>query len=91
MSLLKQLVLVIFERAKKWSSNTKTRMLCNMKLDMKVVKNMTNHDNVKLSHKNVSVVEKNYISAKSTLQGSGGSLFYWLIVLVTMTTVYTHM
>ena len=36
---LKQLVLLIFEMIKKWSPTAKTRMLCNMKRDMKVMKN----------------------------------------------------
>ena len=36
---LKQLVLLIFEMMKKCSPTTKTRMLCNMKQDMKVMKN----------------------------------------------------
>ena len=36
---LKQLVLFIFEMKKKWSPTAKTRMLCNMKQDMKVMKN----------------------------------------------------
>ena len=36
---LKQLVLLIFEMMKKWSPTAKTRMLCNMKHDMKVMKN----------------------------------------------------
>ena len=36
---LKQLVLFIFEMMKKCSPTTKTRMLCNMKQDMKVMKN----------------------------------------------------
>ena len=36
---LKQLVLFIFEMMKNCSPTTKTRMLCNMKQDMKVMKN----------------------------------------------------
>ena len=31
--------LLIFEMMKKWSPTAKTRMLCNMKQDMKVMKN----------------------------------------------------
>ena len=36
---LKQLVLFIFQMMKKWSPTAKTCMLCNMKQDMKVMKN----------------------------------------------------
>ena len=35
MSRLKQLVFFIFKMMKKWSPTAKTRMLCNMKQDMK--------------------------------------------------------
>ena len=57
-------------------------MLCNMKLDMKVIKK---YDKVKLSHKNVNVVEKNYITAQKYLS-TKGKLVFLLANSVTMTT-----
>ena len=87
---LKQLVLVIFEMMKKWSPTAKTRMLCNMKQDMKKLWK-TNHDNVKFCNKNFNVVEKNYIKAKKYLKMKRKLAFYWVIVLVTMTTpIFPH-
>ena len=61
---------------KKWSptAKLKTCILCNMKQDMKVMKNI-NHDNVKFCNKNVNVVEKNYIKHKSILQWRGSLCF----------------
>ena len=86
---LKQLVLLIFEMMKKWSPNAKTRTLCNMKQDMKVMKN--NHDNVKFCNKNVNAVEKNYIKAQKYLTMKRKLAFYRLIVFVTMTTpIFSH-
>ena len=79
---LKQLVLFIFEMMKKWSPTAKTRMLCNMKQ----LRYETNHDNVKFCNKNVNVVEKNYIKAQKYLKMKTKLAFYWVIVLVTMTT-----
>ena len=79
---LKQLVLPIFKRMKKWSPTAKTRMLCNMKQDMKVMK--TNHVNVKFCNKNVNLVEKNYIKVQKYLTMKRKLAFYWLIVFVTM-------
>ena len=38
MSRFKTTCLFIFEMMKKWSPTAKTRMLCNMKQDMKVMK-----------------------------------------------------
>ena len=67
--------------AKKWSPTAKTR---NMKQDMKVMK--TSHDNVKLGNKNVNVEETNYFTAQKYLITKGKLAFYWLIVLVRMTT-----
>ena len=67
--------------AKKWSPTAKTR---NMKQDMKVVK--TSHDNVKLGNKNANVEETNYFTAQKYLTMKGKLAFYWLIVLVRMTT-----
>ena len=60
-------------------------MLGNMKQDMKVMKKK-NHDNVKFCNKSVNVVEKNYIKAQKYLTMKRKLAFYWLIVLVTMTT-----
>ena len=68
---LKQVVLFILEMMKKWSPTAKTRMLCNMKQDMKI---------------NANVVEKNYIKAQKYLKMKRKLVFYWVIVLVTMTT-----
>ena len=79
---LKQLVLPIFKRMKKWSPTAKTRMLCNMKQDMKVMK--TNHVNVKFCNKNVNLVEKNYIKVQKYLTMKRKLAFYWLIVFVSM-------
>ena len=74
---------------KKWSPTAKTCMLCNMKKDMKVMKN--NHDNVTFCNKNVNVVEKNYIKAHKYLTMKRKLEFYWLIVFVTMTTpIFSH-
>ena len=88
---LKKGVLLIFEMMKKWSpTTTKTRMLCNMKQDMKSYEK-TNHDNVKLCNKNVDEVEKNYIKAQKYLTMEGKLAFYWLVVLVTITTpIFSH-
>lgn len=59
-------------------------MLCNMKQDMKVMKKkiMT----MSVCNKNVNVVEKNYIKEQKYLTMKRKVAFYWLIVLVTMTT-----
>ena len=40
----------------------------------------------KFSNKNVNVLEKNYIKAQKYLTMKRKLAFYWLIVLVTMTT-----
>ena len=56
---------------------------------MKVMK--TNHDKVKFCNKNVNVVDKNYIKAQKYLTMKRKLAFYWLIVLVTMTTpIFSH-
>ena len=40
-------------------------MLCNMERNVKVTDlRKTNHDNLKLNHKNVNVVENNYIKGQ---------------------------
>ena len=54
---------------KKWSPTAKTLMLCNMKQDMKVMKN--NHVNIKLCNQNVYVVEMNYITVRMYLTMKG--------------------
>ena len=51
---------------------------------MKVMKNK--YDNVKFCNKNVNAVEKNYNEAQKYLTMKRKLAFYWLIVLVTMTT-----
>ena len=72
---LKQLVLLIFEMMKKWSTTAKTRTLCNMKQDM------NNHN----------VVGKNYIKAQKYLTMKKKLASYWLIVFVTITTsIFSH-
>lgn len=45
-----------------------------------------NHYNVRLSHKNVNVVVKNYITARKYFTRKGKLAFSWLIMLVAMTT-----
>ena len=45
-----------------------------------------NHDNVKFCNKNGNVVEKNYIKAQKYLKMKKKLVFYWVIVLVAMTT-----
>ena len=52
---LEQLVLIISQMMKKWSPTAKTRMFCNMKQDMKVMKNKSWW--CKFCNKNVNVVE----------------------------------
>ena len=60
-------------------------MLCNMKLDMKVMIMK------KLCDKNVNVVETNYIKAQKYLSMTRKLAFYWLIVFVTMTIlIFSH-
>ena len=73
----KRLTLFISEMVKNRLSTAKTQT--NYKTE-------TNHDNVKLSKKNVYVVEKDYITGQKYLTRKGKLALYWLILLGTMTT-----
>ena len=77
---------------KKWSPTAKTRMLCNMKQLRYESYEKQIMINVKFGNKNVNVVEKNYIKAQKYLKMKRKLAFYWVIVLVTMTTpISSHM